>query len=125
MSGGCYRLRNTVVVMERTAYSGSEQPAWPTACATTSHLRRSSHAQPQRLNVTYEIRVEGHLDSHWADWFGATTIAQADDGDTVLTCTVADQAALHGLLKKARDSGLLLIAVNPIAQPRRTKETSS
>jgi len=73
--------------------------------------------------MTYQIRIKGHLDSHWADWFGATTITQEDDGNTVLTCAVADQAALHGLLKKARDSGLLLVAVNPTIARRSTKET--
>ena len=73
----------------------------------------------------YQIRVKGHLDDHWADWFGAATIEQDNDGTSVITCALPDQAALHGLLKKARDSGLLLIAVNPITAPRTTKETKS
>lgn len=81
--------------------------------------------QPHQRPMTYQIRVKGHLDDHWADWFGATTITREDDGDTVLTCSVADQAALHGLLKKARDSGLLLVAVNPTLEPSSTKEITT
>jgi hypothetical protein len=59
----------------------------------------------------YEIRLRGHLDSQWADWFGGLTVALTDDGDTLLTGPVVDQAALHGLLRKVRDLGLTLLAV--------------
>mgnify|MGYP007068889456 FL=1 len=50
----------------------------------------------------YEIRVAGHLPPQWADWFEGLTIALEERGDTLLTGTVIDQAALHGLLKKVR-----------------------
>ena len=60
----------------------------------------------------YEIRVEGHLDDRWGDWLGGMTITLADNGETLLTGRVIDQAALHGLLKKVRDLGLPLISVN-------------
>ncbi len=60
----------------------------------------------------YEIRLQGHLDERWADWFDGLTITLADNGDTVLTGSVVDQAALHGLLKKVRDLGLPLRSVN-------------
>ncbi|MEQ8671861.1 MAG: hypothetical protein RLP44_05305 [Aggregatilineales bacterium] len=60
----------------------------------------------------YEIRIKGHLDKKWADWFEGLTITLEDNGETLLSGTVVDQAALHGLLKKIRDLGLLLISVN-------------
>lgn len=59
----------------------------------------------------YEIRLKGHLGREWADWFGGMAIHLTEDGDTLLTGPVADQAALHGLLKKVRDLGLPLISV--------------
>ena len=62
----------------------------------------------------YQIRLKGQLGSEWADWFGGLSITLADNGDTLLTGPVVDQAALHGLLKKVRDLGLPLISVNPI-----------
>jgi hypothetical protein len=62
----------------------------------------------------YEIRVRGHLDARWADRFGGMTITLAENGETLLTGPVIDQAALHGLLKKVRDSGLPLVSVNPV-----------
>ena len=62
----------------------------------------------------YEIRVEGHLNEKWAAWFEGMTITLADNGDTLLTGPVVDQAALHGLLKKVRDLGLPLISINQV-----------
>jgi hypothetical protein len=62
----------------------------------------------------YEIRVKGHLAARWADRFGGLTITLAENGETLLTGPVIDQAALHGLLKKVRDSGLPLVSVNPV-----------
>ena len=61
----------------------------------------------------YQIRLKGHLGSQWTDWFDGLTIALEEDGDTLLTGPVADQAALHGLLKKVRDLGIPLISVVP------------
>ena len=62
----------------------------------------------------YAIRLKGHLEARWADRFGGMTITLKEDGDTLLTGPVADQAALHGLLKKVRDLGLPLLSVNRI-----------
>ena len=62
----------------------------------------------------YEIRLKGHLDNRWAKWFEGLTITLEEDGDTLLTGPVIDQAALHGLLKKVRDLGLPLISVSPV-----------
>ena len=59
----------------------------------------------------YEIRIKGHLDNRWADWFDGLTITLEDNGDTRLTGPVIDQAALHGLLRKVRDLGMPLVSV--------------
>jgi hypothetical protein len=62
----------------------------------------------------YEIRLRGYLDNRWANWFEGLTITQNGDGETRLTGAIVDQAALYGLLKKVRDIGLPLIAVNRV-----------
>ncbi len=62
----------------------------------------------------YEIRLQGHLDEQWAEWFEGLTITLEDNGETRLTGPVVDQAALHGLLKKVRDLGMPLISVTPV-----------
>jgi hypothetical protein len=59
----------------------------------------------------YEIRVVGHLSPQWTDWFEGLTIMLEEDGNTLLTGPLADQAALHGLLKKVRDLGMPLVSV--------------
>ncbi|HLL65923.1 MAG TPA: hypothetical protein VK453_09255 [Micromonosporaceae bacterium] len=59
----------------------------------------------------YELRVQGHLDERWSDWFGGATLIREDGGTTTLRCAIADQAALHGLLAKVRDLGVPLLAV--------------
>jgi hypothetical protein len=69
-----------------------------------------AHPEPE----LYEIRVTGHLDARWAEWFEGLTIRLEDNGDTLLTGPVIDQAALHGLLKRVRDLGLPLISVSPV-----------
>ena len=66
------------------------------------------------LAMVYQIRIKGHLDTRWTEWFGSLTITLEDNGDTLLTGPVVDQAALHGLLKKVRDLGMPLLSVNPI-----------
>lgn len=62
--------------------------------------------------IVYQIRIKGHLGRQWADWFGGVTVTLEDNGETLLTGPVIDQAALHGLLKKVRDLGLPLLSVN-------------
>ena len=61
--------------------------------------------------VVYQIRLKGHLGRHWTDWFDGLTITLDDNGGTLLTGPVADQAALHGLLKKVRGVGMPLLSV--------------
>jgi hypothetical protein len=59
----------------------------------------------------YEVRVKGHLEEDWGDWFGGVTVTLQDDGITLLTCRVRDQAALFSLLRRIRDLGLPLLSV--------------
>lgn len=61
--------------------------------------------------TTYQIRIKGHLANDWEDWFDNVSITQVNDGETLLTCTIQDQSALHGLLRRIRDLGLPLISV--------------
>jgi len=65
----------------------------------------------------YEIRIEGHLENRWADWFDGLTVTLEDGGTTLLAGPVIDQAALYGLLKKLRNLGLALVSINPV-QPK-------
>jgi len=65
-------------------------------------------------STVYQIRIEGHLGHEWTDWFEGLTITLEEDGDTLLTGPVIDQAALHGLLKKVRDLGMPLVSVSPL-----------
>ena len=74
---------------------------------TTTPVSNEGHHDPGR----YEIRIKGHLDDRWADWFEGLTITREDNGETLLTGTVVDQAALHGLLRKVRDLGMPLLSV--------------
>jgi hypothetical protein len=83
--------------MEKTRRSMSEQPAIP------------GYQDKAEL---CEIRLKGHLNDRWADRLGGVAITLEEDGNTLLTCLVIDQAALHGLLKKVRDLGMPLLSVN-------------
>jgi hypothetical protein len=70
----------------------------------------SEKAQP----LVYQIRIKGHLGREWTDWFEGLTITALDNGETLLTGPVIDQAALHGLLKKVRDLGMPLLSVSRV-----------
>ena len=59
----------------------------------------------------YEIRLKGHLDTRWAAWFDGLSLSRESDGTTILQGPIPDQAALHGLLQKVRDTGLPLVSV--------------
>lgn len=71
---------------------------------------RDQTGDPRRPAV-FTLRIKGHLDQRWSEWFEGMTIEPGDGGETRLTGPVIDQAALHGLLNKIRDLGLPLIAV--------------
>lgn len=66
--------------------------------------------------VAYQIRIKGHLGRQWTDWFSGLAITLEDNGDTLLTGLIVDQAALHGLLRKVRDLGIPLISVSSRSQ---------
>lgn len=90
----------------------------PLALAGIGECKRVSNeltltTDPGQLTV-YQIKLAGHLGCEWTDWFGGLTITLEEDGNSVLTGPVTDQAALHGLLKKVRDLGLPLISVNRV-----------
>jgi hypothetical protein len=72
--------------------------------------------------TVYQIRLRGQLSPLWSDWFEGLAITWDDNGDTLLTGSVADQPALHGLLRKIRDLGVTLVAINQLdgsAEPDR------
>jgi hypothetical protein len=71
---------------------------------------QSDSSQP----TNYRIRIKGQLDSQWTEWFEGLTITLEENGTTLLTGPLIDQAALHGLLKKVRDLGLPLVSVSPV-----------
>jgi RimJ/RimL family protein N-acetyltransferase len=66
---------------------------------------------------TYEIRLAGHLDDHWAAVLGDLDLTRLDDGTTALTGDVADQAQLHGLLARVRDLGVTLVSLRTVEPP--------
>jgi hypothetical protein len=72
-----------------------------------THVSTEDHHEPGR----YEIRLKGHLDARWTDWFEGLSFSHESDGTTILAGPVVDQAALHGLLRKVRDLGLPLLSV--------------
>jgi hypothetical protein len=85
----------------------------------SQHIQRETNPDKQAQTMSespiiYQIRIEGHLGSQWTDWFNGLTITLEEDGHTLITGPVTDQAALHGLLKKVRDLGLPLVSVNPV-----------
>jgi len=82
------------------------------------------HPDPDAPPPTlYEIRVEGHLDPTWGDWLPGLAVTPEESGDTLLTGPVADQAALHGLLRRVRDLGVPLLSVNRV-EPGRTRSST-
>ena len=77
---------------------------------STTHASFEDYHEPER----YEIRIKGHLDDRWAAWFGDLTLTREDNGETLLTGPVVDQAALHALLRKVRDLGMPLLSVTRV-----------
>ena len=75
-----------------------------------THPSTEDHNKPG----LYEIRIMGHLANRWVDWFEGLTITLEEDGSTLLTGLVVDQAALHGLLRKVRDLGMPLLSVTRV-----------
>ena len=76
-----------------------------------THAATEDHDEPDFM----QIRIKGHLDDRWAARFEGLTLTLEDNGDTLLTGPVVDQAALHGLLRKVRDLGMPLISVTRVS----------
>ena len=74
---------------------------------------RSQNIEPDQTAI-YHIRIKGHLGRQWIEWFDGLSITLEDNGDTLLTGPVVDQAALFGVLKKVRDLGMPLLSVNRV-----------
>ena len=72
----------------------------------------------------YEIRLKGHLDTRWAAWFDGLSLSRESDGTTILRGHIPDQAALHGLLQRVRDTGLPLVSVIRIEPDRAEMSTN-
>ena len=70
-----------------------------------------SKMMSQDQAAVYQIRIKGELEGEWRAWFGDVTITQDENGDTLITGVLVDQAALHARLRKVRDLGLTLISV--------------
>ncbi len=68
--------------------------------------------------AAYEIRLKGYLPTYWSDWFDDMDVTHDDEGNTRLTGPIADQAALHGVLNKIRDLGLVLLSVRALSSSR-------
>jgi hypothetical protein len=81
-------------------------------------------AKPTANTAYYEIRLKGHLEARWGQWFDGLTITLEENGSTLLSGPLADQAALHGILKKVRDLGLTLLSVNSV-KPEGTEGTET
>ena len=84
-----------------------------------------THATPDYYDQSglYEIRLKGQLDERWATRFGDAIITLEENGNTLITCSVIDQSALHGLLKRVRDLGMPLLSVNFVSSDQgRTQE---
>jgi hypothetical protein len=82
------------------------------------HLRDMNNAPRNQASHgeepgPYEIRVQGHLAARWSAWFDGMTLTAMEDGTTVILGLVADQSALHGLLRKLNDLSLPLVSVTP------------
>src|SRR3954447_10838714 len=82
-----------------------------TQASTKDHEDQMDHYEPGH----YQIRIEGHLDARWAARFEGLTLTREDNGDTLLTGPVVDQAALHGLLRKVRDLAMPLVSVTRVS----------
>jgi hypothetical protein len=81
--------------------------------ANESEVTKSVQSKP----AVYQIRISGHLDDKWTGYFEGLSVDLEECGDTVLTGPVIDQAMLHGLFKKIRNLGLVLISVNVADKP--------
>ena len=91
---------------------------------STENIKRSHAKTDPGQPIAYQIKIEGHLDVQWTDWFSGLTITLEENGDTLFTGPVVDQAALFGLLKKVRDLGMPLVSLNRVEScPEHSRES--
>lgn len=77
------------------------------------------------MNQHYEIHLKGHLDPAWSESLGHLTIVHQENGETLLTGVIVDQAALHGILNRLRDIGIPLISVNLVKNIQASDKTDT
>jgi hypothetical protein len=85
--------------------------------------KKSPTPLAEDTGIPYEIKIRGHLDGHWSDWLGGLEITQDEQGNSLLTGVVPDQAALHGILVQIRDLRLTLVSITPKGIDGETSET--
>ena len=86
----------------------------PSRCYAVSMTKQNSKNGRQDEAVSYEIGLQGQIDSKWSAWFAAMQVVRQEDGTTLLIGSLADQAALFGVLKRVRDAGIPLLSVNQV-----------
>ncbi|RPI78911.1 MAG: hypothetical protein EHM41_24305 [Chloroflexi bacterium] len=64
----------------------------------------------------YHIKINGHLDDSWAEWFDGLTISNQEDGEALLSGLIQDQTALHGILNRISNLGLTLISLEAVQE---------
>ena len=64
----------------------------------------------------YQIRVAGHLDDTWGDWFEGLKISNHENGEAMLSGLITDQSALYGVLNRFSSLGFTLISVNAVPE---------
>ena len=88
---------------------------WP-RIFRASPLRTTLGDLPSIAATGYAIRVRGRLDAGWSAWFDGLRVTELDGGETELSGPLPDQAALHGVLAKVRDLGLVLVSVTTVEE---------
>jgi hypothetical protein len=84
------------------------------AHTTRPHKKTLGQIRNATMPQYYEIKIKGHLDSRWSDWFAGLELTHLEGDETLLSGLLPDQPALHGLLERIRDLNLILISVNSI-----------
>ena len=76
--------------------------------------------QKKNSSEKYEIKIQGHLDTRWSEWFYGLTITHECDDATTLRGALPDQTVLHSVLARIRDMNLPLISVHKIVSDGQT-----
>jgi hypothetical protein len=112
-----------IVPQEKDEGSDVKSPPYKGKCTRCSmseiYASTGDYDEPER----YEIRLKGHLDDRWADWFDGLSLTHESDGTTVLDGPLSDQAVLHGVFNRIRDLGVAIIEVKSVDK-KKNKETN-